>query len=184
MWGAMDLPRFDAWGAAQWAAVISALAAIVAVLATRSAAKAAHAAEHLVEAYFRPQIALMFMRRGDTIVLRMLNAGGPAQYIGLDADPPLANSRGQVLTEHRNLKHGYPVLLPLESVEFPFDDVWTYFGVPHLVQGRPLDFDIVIRGWATTLEHSAGSRPRSPGLPPRAGSRSRPGASTATMRSM
>ncbi|MDQ3541159.1 MAG: hypothetical protein M3440_10755 [Chloroflexota bacterium] len=143
---------FDAWGAAQWAAVISALAAFATVLATRSAARAAHAAERSVEVHFRPQIVLMFARRGDMIVLRMLNAGGPAQHIDLDADPPLANSRGHVLTEQRDLKHGYPVLLPLESVEFPFDDVWAYFGVQHLIHGRPLDFEIVIRGWAATLD--------------------------------
>lgn len=148
----MDWSDFGNWGAAQWSAAISALGAFATLAATVYAAKAARAAERSIDAQFRPQIVLWFEERDGGIFLRMLNAGGPAQRIHLEADPPLANSLNHLLTDQQGLQGGYPILLPQASAEFVFDNYWDYFGLRYIFYGRPLDFQVVVRCWAATLE--------------------------------
>lgn len=148
----MEWADLGNWNVEQLSAVFGALGTVAAFVATIFAARAARAAERSINAQFRPQIVLLFAERDGRIVLRMLNAGGPAQRIRLEADPPLANSLNHVLTDQLDLQYGYPVLLPHESVEFHFDDYSNYFDLEHVLSGRPLDFEIVIRCWAATLD--------------------------------
>lgn len=148
----MTWPDLGTWGVEHWSALVGALGAVAAFAATIFAARAARAAERSIDAQFRPQIVLFFDDHDGRIVLRMVNAGGPGQRIRLEADPPLANSLNHILTDQLDLHHGYPVLLPHESAEFHFDEYSNYFDLQHLLSGRPLDFEIVIRCWAATLE--------------------------------